>query len=296
MTNETREKKRLPEWFKVRAPGGENYRALRTIMRSQKLHTVCEEAQCPNIGECWERKSATFMILGDICTRACRYCAVTSGRPGPVDLDEPARLAETVANLKLEYCVITSVDRDDLPDGGAFLFAECIKKIKITSSGCSVEILIPDFGGKWWALSGVMQAKPDVLNHNIETVRSIFPKVRAKGDYNLSLDLLAKAKEIDSTIATKSGIMVGLGESKDELINTMNDLRNVGCNLLTIGQYLQPSKKHIEINRFYTPEEFRELGDIGRKMGFSHVASGPLVRSSYHADDQHRAARLELVP
>ena len=295
MSNEAREKKRLPEWFKVRAPGGENYRALRSMMRSQKLHTVCEEAQCPNIGECWERKSATFMILGDICTRACRYCAVTSGKPGPVDLEEPERLAETVANLELEYCVITSVDRDDLPDGGAFLFAECIKKIKNRLPHCSVEVLTPDFGGKWWALSGVMQAKPDVLNHNIETVRSLFPKVRAKGDYNLSIKLLGKAKEIDRNIATKSGIMVGFGESKDELIDTMKDLRSVDCNLLTIGQYLQPSKKHIVIDRFYTPAEFKELADIGLNMGFNHVASGPLVRSSYHADDQHRAAKLELV-
>ena len=295
MTNETREKKRLPEWFKVRAPGGENYRALRSIMRAQNLHTVCEEAQCPNIGECWERKSATFMILGDICTRACRYCAVTSGKPGPVDLDEPERLAHTVAKLDLEYCVITSVDRDDLPDGGAFLFAECITKIKHRLPKCSVEVLTPDFGGKWWALSGVMQAKPDVLNHNIETVRSLFTKVRAKGNYDLSLELLAKAKEIDSNIATKSGIMVGLGENKDELTATMKDLRSVDCNLLTIGQYLQPSKKHIRIDRFYTPDEFKELETIGLEMGFNHVASGPLVRSSYHADDQHRAAKLALV-
>ena len=295
MTNEAREKKRLPAWFKVRAQGGENYRALRSIMRAQKLHTVCEEAQCPNIGECWERKSATFMILGDICTRACRYCAVTSGKPGPVDLDEPERLAHTVANLDLEYCVITSVDRDDLSDGGAFLFAECITKIKNRLPKCSVEVLTPDFGGKWWALSGVMQAKPDVLNHNIETVRSLFPKVRAKGNYDLSLELLAKAKDIDSNIATKSGIMVGLGETKDELIATMEDLRAVDCNLLTIGQYLQPSKKHIPINRFYTPEEFKELEKIGLEMGFNHVASGPLVRSSYHADDQHRAAKLASV-
>ena len=295
MTNEAREKKRLPAWFKVRAPGGENYRALRSIMRAQKLHTVCEEAQCPNIGECWERKSATFMILGDICTRACRYCAVTSGKPGPVDLDEPERLAHTVANLDLEYCVITSVDRDDLSDGGAFLFAECITKIKNRMPKCSVEVLTPDFGGKWWALSGVMQAKPDVLNHNIETVRSLFTKVRAKGNYDLSLEFLAKAKEIDSSIATKSGIMVGLGETKDELIATMEDLRAVDCNLLTIGQYLQPSKKHIPINRFYTPEEFKELEKIGLEMGFNHVASGPLVRSSYHADDQHRAAKMASV-
>ena len=295
MTNEAREKKRLPAWFKVRAPGGENYRALRSIMRAQKLHTVCEEAQCPNIGECWERKSATFMILGDICTRACRYCAVTSGKPGPVDLDEPERLAHTVANLDLEYCVITSVDRDDLSDGGAFLFAECITKIKNRLPKCSVEVLTPDFGGKWWALSGVMQAKPDVLNHNIETVRSLFTKVRAKGNYDLSLEFLAKAKEIDSSIATKSGIMVGLGETKDELIATMEDLRAVDCNLLTIGQYLQPSKKHIPINRFYTPEEFKELEKIGLEMGFNHVASGPLVRSSYHADDQHRAAKMASV-
>ena len=198
-------------------------------------------------------------------------------------------------SIDLEYCVITSVVRDDLPDGGAFLFAECITKIKDRLPKCSVEVLTPDFGGKWWALSGVMQAKPDVLNHNIETVRSLFPKVRAKGSYDLSLGLLAKAKDIDSNIATKSGIMVGLGETKDELTATMEDLRAVDCNLLTIGQYLQPSKKHIPINRFYTPEEFKELEKIGLEMGFNHVASGPLVRSSYHADDQHRAAKLASV-
>jgi lipoic acid synthetase len=235
------------------------------------------------------------MILGDICTRACRYCAVTTGRPVGIDLHEPGRLAETVKMMGLRYCVITSVNRDDLPDGGAFIFAACIKKIRSEVPGCKVEVLIPDFAGSWPALQKVVDARPDVLNHNIESTRRVFPVVRPKGDYRLSLGLLARVKEMDPGMVTKSGIIVGMGESREELIETMRDLRVVGCDLLTIGQYLRPSLKHIPIDRFYTPAEFDELRQIGEEMGFKHVASGPLVRSSYHADEQHDAAVLTTI-
>jgi lipoic acid synthetase len=283
--------RRLPEWLKVRMPGSSGYLDVRKQLRSAELHTVCEEAHCPNIGECWERKSATFMVLGDICTRACRYCAVTSGRPGALDLDEPARLARTVEHLGLRYCVITSVDRDDLPDGGASVFAECIELIHERVPGCDVEVLIPDFQGNWPALGSVLGAGPAVLNHNIETVRRVFPAVRAKGDYDLSLELLRRSRDMNPSIPTKSGIMVGLGETPDEILATMADLRTVGVDLLTIGQYLRPTKRHAPMDRFYHPREFHELAEAGEAMGFKHVASGPLVRSSYHADEQHEAAR-----
>ena len=281
---------RLPEWLKVKMPGGPRYMELKQLMRGHRLHTVCEEAHCPNIGECWERSAATFMILGDICTRACRYCAVTTGRPIGLDLLEPVRLAETVKMMGLEYCVITSVNRDDLSDGGAGVFAACIRRIREEVPGCNVEVLIPDFAGSWEALRAVVEAKPDVLNHNIESVRRVFRSVRPKGDYQLSLDLLLEAKAIDPATVTKSGIIVGMGESRDELVDTMRDLRGVDCDLLTIGQYLRPSIKHLPIDRFYTPAEFEELGRIGKDLGFKHVASGPLVRSSYHADEQRAAA------
>jgi lipoic acid synthetase len=230
------------------------------------------------------------MILGDVCTRRCHYCAVTTGRPSGVDLLEPSRLAETVKNLGLRYCVITSVNRDDLPDGGAFIFAACINRVHAEVPGCKVEVLIPDFGGSWPALRKVIDARPEVLNHNIESSRRVFPRVRPKGDYQLSLELLAEVKEIDPKMVTKSGIIVGMGETVDELVETMEDLRRVDCDLLTIGQYLRPSVKHIRIDRFYTPAEFDELRQAGEGMGFKHVASGPLVRSSYHADEQHEAA------
>jgi len=265
---------------------------LKGLMRGQKLNTVCEEAHCPNIGECWDRGTATFMILGDICTRRCHYCAVTTGRPTGIDLMEPNRVAETVSSLGLRYCVITSVNRDDLPDGGAYIFAACITKIREQSPGCRTEVLIPDFGGSTAALKKVMDARPDVLNHNIESSRRIFPSVRPRGDYELSLELLAKAKELDPSTVTKSGIIAGMGETRDEIVETMNDLRRVDCDLLTIGQYLRPSSKHWPIDRFYTPAEFDELRETGEKMGFKHVASGPLVRSSYHADEQHDAANV----
>ena len=281
---------RLPDWLKVKAPGSPRYIELKQVMRSQSLHTVCEEAHCPNIGECWGRGTATFMILGDICTRSCRYCAVTSGRPAGLDLQEPSRLAQTVSDMGLDYCVITSVNRDDLPDGGSFIFASCIRKIREQAPNCRVEVLIPDFAGSWEALQMVLEAGPDVLNHNIESTRRVFPTVRPKGDYRLSLDLLAKSKELAPCIATKSGIIVGMGESAEEVLQTMADLREVQCDLLTVGQYLRPSQKHLPIDRFYTPSEFEHFREQGESMGFKHVASGPLVRSSYHADEQHAAA------
>ena len=282
--------KRLPSWFKVAFPGGDNYRHLRGLLKEHDLHTVCEEAKCPNIGECWERKSATFMILGDICTRACRYCAVTSGRPIGLDLAEPDRLAVTVAKLELRYCVITAVNRDDLADGGAYIFSQCVQRIRKRVPGCKVELLIPDFDGNLSALKVVMESHPDVLNHNIETVRGIFGQIRAKGDYDRSLRILEEAKRLLPSTPTKSGMMVGLGETRSQLIATMEDLRSVDCDLLTIGQYLQPSDNHVPISRFYTPDEFTELSEIGYKLGFAHVAAGPLVRSSYQADIQHAAA------
>ena len=282
--------RRLPEWFKVRMPGGPNYLRLQDLLRSEQLHTVCEEAHCPNIGECWERGTATFMILGDICTRACAYCAVTTGTPVGLDLEEPVRLAETVERMGLNYAVITSVNRDDLPDGGAFIFAQCVRQIRKRVPECRIELLIPDFEGNWDALETVLDSKPDTLNHNIETVRRVFNRVRPRGDYDQSLELLARTRRLDSESVTKSGMMVGLGETWDEIVETMEDLRSVDCNLLTIGQYLRPSAKHAPLVKWYTPSEFDELRQIGEDLGFDHVASGPLVRSSYHADEQHASA------
>ncbi len=274
----------------MKAPGGPNYLRLRSLLRAEALNTVCEEAHCPNIGECWDLGTATFMILGDICTRACTYCAVTSGRPLPVDPAEPIRLASSVERMGLRYAVITSVDRDDLPDAGASMFAECIHQIRKRVPGCRIEVLIPDFGGMRESLQAVMDAGPDTLNHNIETVRRVFPRVRARGDYDLSLELIARAGEMRPEVPTKSGMMVGLGETYSEVIETMRDLRSVDCNLLTIGQYLRPSQKHAPMTRWWTPQEFDELREEGLSMGFRHVASGPLVRSSYHAGEQHAAA------
>ena len=291
---ETRPKRRLPEWMKVRAPGGANYIQLKNLLRDSELHTVCEEAHCPNIGECWQDRSATFMILGDICTRRCHYCAVTTGRPTGIDIMEPDRLARTVQRLDLNYCVITSVNRDDLADGGAFIFSMCIQKIRREAPGCKVEVLIPDFDGSYPALKMAVRARPDVLNHNIESTRRVFPRVRPRGNYQRSLELLSRVKEIDPTMPTKSGIILGMGEEWDEVVDTMRDLRGVECDLLTIGQYLRPSDKHIPIAKFYTPAEFDELRVIGEGLGFKHVASGPLVRSSYHAGQQHAAASASL--
>ena len=288
-------KRRLPDWLKVRMPGGPNYLELRDLLRGSRLNTVCEEAHCPNIGSCWERRTATFMILGDICTRACAYCAVTTGKPTGLDLQEPVRLADTVVRMGLRYAVITSVNRDDLPDGGAFIFAQCIQQIRKRLADCKVEVLIPDFEGNWDALSTVMASSPDTLNHNIETARRIFHRVRPKGDFDQSLELLARAKSIDPNAVTKSGMMVGLGETWDEIIDTMRELRSVDCDLLTIGQYLRPSQKHVPLAKWYTPGEFDELRHEGEAMGFRHVASGPLVRSSYHADEQHAAATTAVA-
>ncbi len=285
-------KRRLPEWFKVRAPGGENYTDLKKRFRGSALHTVCEEAACPNIGDCWERRTATFMILGDTCTRACSYCNVKTGWPGEINVDwaEPFRLAQTVNAMDLKYTVVTSVDRDDLPDFGSSIFAMTITQIHRLAPECKVEVLIPDFGGDLNALRRVVKAEPEVLNHNIEAPRRIFSKVRPKGDYDISLELIRRVKEIDSDMPTKSGMMVGLGETKDEVYQTMQDLRDVDCDLLTIGQYLRPSDRHHPLIRFYHPSEFNEFARIGMEMGFKHVASGPLVRSSYHADEQHESA------
>lgn len=282
--------RKLPEWLKVRMPAGNNFQKLKKLMDDQLLHTVCEEARCPNIGDCWERGTATYMILGDVCTRACTYCAVKTGKPVGLDLEEPIRLAKTVQALGLKYAVITSVNRDDLPDGGAFIFGQCVIQIKKLLPSCKVEVLTPDFEGNWASLKTVIDSRPDTFNHNIETVRRIFPKVRAKGNYDMSITLLHKAKKLQPELLTKSGIMVGLGETKDEIMDTMKDLRSVDCNLLTIGQYLRPSTKHSAILKWYTPSEFDDLREIGESMGFNHVASGPLVRSSYHADEQYSAA------
>ena len=286
--------RRLPDWFRVRAPGGPNYLDLRARFRSAALHTVCEEAHCPNIGDCWERRTATFMILGDTCTWRCHYCAVKTGRPEAVDMEEPRRLAATVQQMGLRYCVITSVTREDLPDGGASVFAECIRQIRRLLPDCKVEVLIPDFKGDDDALATVLDAAPDVLNHNIETVRRVFRTVRPKGVYDRSLRLLRRAGELAGRIPTKSGMMVGLGETDEEITETMGDLLENGCRLLTVGQYLRPSPVHFPLQRYYRPEEFDAIRDLGLRMGFRHVASGPLVRSSYHADEQAAAAQAAV--
>ena len=292
----TNTERRFPHWLKVKMPSGQNYNDLRHKMRESSLHTVCEEARCPNIGECWERKTATFMILGDTCTRACTYCAVNTGTPNGLDLEEPIRLAQTVESMLLNYVVITSVNRDDLPDGGAFIFSQCIKQIKKRLPECKVEVLTPDFEGNFESLATVVNAGPQTFNHNIETVRRIFPRVRAKGNYDLSLKVLRNVKQISGSMVTKSGIMVGLGETMDEITQTMKDLRDSDVDLLTVGQYLRPSEKHAPISKWYTPDEFKNIEVSGLELGFKHVASGPLVRSSYHADEQHEAASLVHIP
>jgi lipoic acid synthetase len=281
---------RKPAWLKVKAPGGENYAHVRRVMRSLRLNTVCEEAHCPNVGECWEHRAATFMILGDVCTRNCAYCAVAHGTPQTLDADEPRRLAEAVATMGLAYVVVTSVDRDDLPNGGAEQFAAVVRETRLRLPETAVEVLIPDFKGSARALKIVVDAKPDILNHNLETVHRLYRLARPGGRYDRALELLARAKAMDPAIPTKSGLMVGLGEEWDELLGAMRDLRAVGVDLLTIGQYLRPSQSHLPVARFYTPEEFAELGRVGREMGYRHVESGPLVRSSYHAWEQAERA------
>ncbi len=279
-----------PEWLKVRFPGGPNYLELKRIMRAHGLHTVCESARCPNIGECWEQGTATFMILGNLCTRSCGFCAVPSGKPlAPPDTDEPRRVAEAVVKMGIEYAVVTSVNRDDQPDGGAGIFAETIRAIRCVKPGCKVEVLIPDFRGDWQALETVVRARPDVLNHNTETVPRLYRQVRRGARYDRSLELIRRVKEIDPAMISKSGLMVGLGEEKEEVFATMRDLVAQRCDILTIGQYLQPDREHLPIARYYHPEEFAEFKRQGERMGFRHVEAGPLVRSSYHAQQQHNA-------
>lgn len=281
---------RKPPWLKVRAPGGPNFVELKRLMRGHSLHTVCEEAKCPNIGECWEERTATFLILGDTCTRRCSFCAIKHGLPTELDSNEPERVAETVRILGLKHAVITSVNRDDLKDGGASIFAETIRKIRERLAGCTVEVLIPDFKGSYEALLIVLEARPDILNHNVETVPRLYKAVRPGARYERSLELLARAKRYDPTMLTKSGLILGFGEEREELLQTMQDLRNVGCDILTLGQYLRPTglDRHLPVVRYYTPEEFQELKALGERMGFGHVEAGPLVRSSYHAGRQAR--------
>ncbi|MCE5314208.1 MAG: lipoyl synthase [Armatimonadota bacterium] len=277
---------RRPDWIKAKAPQGENYVEVKRLVESAKLHTVCQSANCPNIGECWHSRTATFMILGNTCTRNCRFCAVNHGKPDRVDEDEPRRVADAVTHLKLHHAVITSVTRDDLADGGAHIFAETIRLIHQSLDKCSVEVLIPDLQGDDAALKVVLDANPEILNHNVETVERCYPSVRPQAIYSRSLEVIRHAKRMAPLVHTKSGIMVGAGEQWDEIVQTMRDLRSAQCDILTIGQYLAPSGGHVPISRYYTPEEFSELERIGLDMGFAHVESGPLVRSSYHADRQ----------
>ena len=274
-----------PDWLKVRAPGSEGYTRLKGLMRELNLHTVCEEARCPNIGECWHHGTATFMILGDICTRACAYCAVGHGRPSEVDPAEPVRVADAIKALDLSYVVITSVDRDDLEDGGASIFAGTIRETRARLAACRIEVLIPDFQGDERALRVVLDAGPDILNHNTETVPRLYRMARSGGRYSRTLELLDRSRRYAPQIPTKTGIMVGLGDEHDELVSTFKDLRDVGCGILTVGQYLRPTAEHAPIVRYYHPDEFAELKRIALDLGFVHVESGPLVRSSYHAHE-----------
>ncbi|HET8579010.1 MAG TPA: lipoyl synthase [Methylomirabilota bacterium] len=275
-----------PPWLKVRAPGGPKYLRLKGLMRQWNLHSVCEEAHCPNIGECWEELTATFMILGDVCTRDCGYCAVTHGRPVWEDREEPERVGRAVGELGLEYIVITSVNRDDLADGGASHFAATVRAVRRHAPACRVEVLIPDLQGSAPALATVIEAGPDILNHNTETVPRLYKVARRGGRYERTLELFRRARRAAPGLVTKSGIILGLGEEREELLATMRDLRAVDVNILTLGQYLRPSRQHLPVARYYHPEEFTELAERAREMGFAHVESGPLVRSSYHAKKQ----------
>jgi len=275
-----------PSWLKVRFPQGGNYLELRSLMREQQLHTICEEALCPNIGECWENRTATFLILGEVCTRNCGFCSVTTGRPTGLDLDEPRRLAEAVEKIGLRHIVITSVTRDDLPDGGSAIFAETIRQLRERVPGCGIEVLIPDFQGNWDALATVMAAQPDILNHNMETVPRLYRRVRPKAIYGQSLELLKRAKDLVPSAVTKSGLMVGLGEEREELLEVFSDLRASDVDVLTVGQYLRPTMQHLPVERYVAPEEFADLKTVAQGLGFRHVESGPLVRSSYHAHEQ----------
>lgn len=281
---------RRPDWLKVQLRTGGDFQDLKKIMRHEGLHTVCEEARCPNIYECWAHRTATFMILGNVCTRACRFCAVTPGKPTELDLAEPGRVADAVVQMGLRHVVVTSVARDDLTDGGAAVFAETVRAVRRTSPECSVEVLIPDFMGNWEALGSVMDAEPNILNHNVETVRRLSDRVRSKARYDRSLELLRRAREMKPQTPTKSSIMVGVGETEDELLQTMDDLRAQGVSILTVGQYLQPTRRHLRVEKYYSPEEFAHLRREGKARGFLHVESGPLVRSSYHAHEQAQGA------
>ena len=277
---------RKPGWLKVKAPGGTNYLRLKQLMRSLELHTVCEEAHCPNVGECWEHGAATFMILGDVCTRNCAYCAVAHGRPPKFDAAEPSRVGEAVANMQLRHAVITSVDRDDLPDFGAWAFAETIRQIRSRLPECSIEVLVPDFQGDEDAIRAVLDARPDIYNHNTETVPRLYKRCRPGGRYERVMQIFRYVKATAPDIPTKTGIILGMGETTEEVLQVMRDLRAVDVDILTLGQYLRPSDSHIALDRYVTPDEFRMLREEGMEMGFRHVESGPLVRSSYHAWEQ----------
>jgi lipoic acid synthetase len=281
---------RKPSWLKVKAPGGPNYMRLKQMMRELDLHSVCEEAHCPNVGECWEHGTATFMILGDVCTRNCAYCAVAHGRPPKYDIAEPGRVARAIAEMNLQHAVITSVDRDDLPDFGSYIFAETIRKIHELVPSCSVEVLVPDFQGNEDSIRAVLEARPEIYNHNTETVPRLYKKARPGGKYRRVMEIFRLAKRIAPDIPTKTGMILGMGETNEEVIEVMKDLRDVDVDILTLGQYLRPSDSHIALDRYVTPQEFRELYEIGMSLGFRHVESAPLVRSSYHAWEQVQAA------
>jgi len=287
--NQDRPPRRRPEWIKVRAPSGETYEWLRGMMRSKSLNTVCEEARCPNMGECWGSGTATFLLMGDVCTRSCGFCDIATGRPDPLDWLEPERVARAVQAMDLRHTVITSVNRDERPDGGAPIFAMVIRRIRELQPGCSIEVLVPDFKGSTESLKIVMDARPEILNHNVETVPRLFKSIQPQDHYEWTQMTLTSAKKLDPEVLTKSGIMVGLGETMEEVKTVMDDLRSWDVDILTIGQYLQPTKEHLPIERYYTPEEFEEFERYGEDIGFRWVESGPLVRSSYHAEQQVRA-------
>lgn len=290
VTPDKPERQKRPDWLRVRAPSGDSYRFLKDLMRTKHLNTVCEEANCPNMGECWGAGTATFLMMGDICTRSCAFCDIKTGRPLPLDFEEPERVAQAVQAMNLRHVVITSVNRDERKDGGAPIFAMVIRRIRELQPDCSIEVLIPDFKGSAAALELVMDARPDILNHNVETVPSLFRKVQPQDHYEWALTTLRNAKNMDGSVLTKSGIMVGLGETWDELLAVMQELAGIRVDILTIGQYLQPDKsRHLPVDRYYTPAEFMELRRVGLEMGFRWVESGPLVRSSYRAEQQVRA-------
>jgi len=275
--------RRHPDWLKVKIPGGKDFVKMKKLLRSSKLHTICEEAKCPNIAECFSRGTAVFLILGNICTRNCKYCNVKNGVPSEINPDEPRNVAVSVKQLGLDYVVITSVTRDDLDDGGATIFCKTIREIRNLTPDCKIEVLIPDFKGNGRSLKKIIDSKPEVINHNIEVVKDLFPDIRPQGNYMVSLNLLKNIKKLDNCIKSKSGFMIGLGEDKNQIIKTLEDLKKSSVDFLTIGQYLQPSRDHHKVVRYYSPEEFNELKKIGLKMGFEHIESGPLVRSSYNA-------------